>query len=548
MNKRLLLVASAVTALAVAAGCGGGGSSLTPSQSHGSGTGTESVTIKIPGKTHSTSSSKRSPQYVSPDTLSVSFSVNQGAAQIVSVGPGASGCTGDSEDGYTCTTSFQAPVGSGQSVLIKTYSAANAGGSVLSQVTQSFDVTAGGPNTITFTLSGVAKTYVVTVDPTSITSGTAASGTVTWIAQDAAGDTIIGPGALINSSGAQLPDEPTIAIAPDLAGGSTGTYTPNKASDNSVIGGQWVITYDGTPTTNTSETITVSSTGVTSGTATMTINGASPTASPSPTPSGAPVNAVSNGDFETGSLSPWYACTFTHTGVQYPVNPSPVPSPVSTQNPAAVYTPEPAGQLAPFATVTSAPPNYNPNQTANTPSNLGSYSGLAGAIDGSPGAATGLCQAVTVPTDGQLSFMVYEGGNGSYAFYAADQEAMVYDSSGTNILDTLFMEQNCYYDPAHLGIAGQETSQCYVGGSGTAWVNGGYWVPRGPYDLSAYAGQNVILYFGVWNKYYDAPPNSSGYQQYMFVDNVSLTGSGGAAPSPSPTAPVNITISGGAHR
>lgn len=560
MNKRVLLVASAVTALAVAAGCGGGGSSaLTPSRGGGNTMAPASVTIKIPPKTSASSTQSRSPQYVSPDTKSVTFSVNGGTAQEVDLGPSASGCTGSITAGYTCTATFQAPVGTGQSVLIKTYDTAGGTGHVLSQVTQTFNVTSSGPNAITFTLGGVIAKFSVSVNPTSITSGTAATGTVTWTALDSAGDAIIGPGALVNSGGTALPDPPTISISPDLAGGSIGTYTPNKASDNSVIGGSWAISYDGTATTNTSETITVSSTGVTSGTATLTISGASPTASPTaePSSSSAPTNAIVNGDFETSttSFAPWYTCYVQHHQVALTDdNPDD-----SAQTSYAVPTagPDTAPTTAPNANDATVQQSVQMTGGADQPVHGGSNAALVGMGLGLTTANTGkgalgICQNVTVPAGGQLSFWVLEGGNKAY-YDGQDQEAEIFLasaglSSSTNTTTSLpdlqlFAENNCW-NGLKLGSVNTATSPCAIDHSGSPdLANGNVWREKGPYDLSTYAGQTVTVFLGIWNS-----SSSLTYYNYAYYDDVTLGAGSGPAPSPSPTAPVNITISGGAHR
>jgi len=561
MNKRLLLVASAVTALAVAAGCGGGGgSALTPSQGGGGAMAPASAIIKIPAKTSASSNASRSPQYVSPDTKAVTFSVNGGAAQEVDLGPGASGCTGTITAGYTCTATFQAPVGTGQSVLIKTYDTAGGTGHVLSQVTQTFNVTTAGPNAITFTLGGVTAKFSLVLNPTSITSGTASSGTATWTALDAAGDTIIGPGALVNANGTAVADPPTIGVSPAISGFTAGTYTANKASDGSVIGGSWAVTYDGTATSETSATVTVSSSGVTSGTATLTVTGASPTASPSASPSGAPVNVVVNGDFETSttSFAPWYTCYVQHHQVDL-TDDNPDDSAQTT------YASPTAG---PDTAPTTAP---NPNDATvqqavqmtggvDQPVHGGGNAALVGMGLGlttanSGKGALGICQNVAVPANGQLTFWVLEGGNKAY-YDGQDQEAEIFLASAglsssanttTSLPDLqLFSENNCWNGLNLQGGSGPNsaTKPCAIDHSGVPdLANGNVWREKGPYDLSTYAGQTVTLFLGIWNS------SSSGtYYNYAYYDDVTLAPPSGPAPSPSPTAPVNITISGGAHR
>jgi hypothetical protein len=129
----------------------------------------------------------------------------------------------------------------------------------------------------------------------------------------------------------------------------------------------------------------------------------------------------------------------------------------------------------------------------------GTYSALNGTsrkpeIDGT----AGVCQTVAVPAGATLTLWVYEGTNDTIKY--VDQEGDVRSTSGA-VLKNLFKE---------------------------ATTTGG-WVQR-TYGLSAYAGQTVQLYFGV---------KANGYASdyvYQYVDDVSVTGSGGATPTPSPTA------------
>ncbi|HVA27228.1 MAG TPA: hypothetical protein VNF68_03560 [Candidatus Baltobacteraceae bacterium] len=110
---------------------------------------------------------------------------------------------------------------------------------------------------------------------------------------------------------------------------------------------------------------------------------------------------------------------------------------------------------------------------------------------------SGLCQDVTVPSNGTLSFWVYEGTNDTVNY--ADQEADLLDSSGY-VITTL------YYEAAN--------------------TNG--WVQKS-FDLSHYAGQSVSLFVGVYGNGW-----SRGYI-YQYVDDVFL-GANGATPTPAPSA------------
>ena len=125
----------------------------------------------------------------------------------------------------------------------------------------------------------------------------------------------------------------------------------------------------------------------------------------------------------------------------------------------------------------------------------GQYSALSGNTS-SPEVTgySGVCQTVTVPANGKLSFYVDESTNDSINY--ADQEADLLDANGY-VLTTLFSE---------------------------ALTTHG-WQLR-TYDLSAYGGQTVTLFFGVYGNGW-----ANGYID-QYVDDVTF---GGVSPTPSPT-------------
>ncbi|MHB8461824.1 MAG: hypothetical protein ACYDA1_04195, partial [Vulcanimicrobiaceae bacterium] len=99
------------------------------------------------------------------------------------------------------------------------------------------------------------------------------------------------------------------------------------------------------------------------------------------------------------------------------------------------------------------------------------HSGHYADLNGSPTADepngyAGLCQNITVPANGKLSFWVKESTNDNASY--ADQEADLLDSNGY-VLTTLYSEAS----------------------NTNGWVNRSY-------DVSAYAGQTVSLFFGVY--------------------------------------------------
>uniref|UniRef100_E6Q5G9 Carbohydrate binding domain protein n=1 Tax=mine drainage metagenome TaxID=410659 RepID=E6Q5G9_9ZZZZ len=170
-------------------------------------------------------------------------------------------------------------------------------------------------------------------------------------------------------------------------------------------------------------------------------------------------NAVADGGFESGGFSVWQQCGN--------VNASIVTSPVHS------------GSYSEFSGSTSSP-------------EVNGYAGV--------------CQQVTIPSNGVLTIWVNEGTNDSLAY--ADQEADLLDSSG-NVVDTIFSEA----------------------------ANTHGWVERS-YNLSQYAGQSYWLFFGVYGNGWN-----SGYI-YQYVDDVSLT-AGGVTPSPSPSPVPTATPTAG---
>ncbi len=142
--------------------------------------------------------------------------------------------------------------------------------------------------------------------------------------------------------------------------------------------------------------------------------------------------------------------------------------------------------------------NINAHVTPSKP-HTGSYSDLNGSLTKPEVKGdSGLCQQVTVPANGKISFWLYEATNERSTTYAY-QEADLLDSNGY-VLQNLFTE--------------------------AATTNG--WVAR-TYDVSSYAGTTVWLYFGV---------HGNGYSDYMYqyVDDVTWSNGSTATPVPTPTA------------
>jgi hypothetical protein len=126
----------------------------------------------------------------------------------------------------------------------------------------------------------------------------------------------------------------------------------------------------------------------------------------------------------------------------------------------------------------------------------GSYDEKSGNGTTEPNGDTGVCQTVTIPASGQLSFWAYDRSNEGGTTYAY-QEADLLDTYGNVVL-------NLYTTSANNG-----------------------WVQK-TYDLSAYAGGSYYLYFGVHGDGY------GGAYTQQFIDDVVL-GNGTSTPTPAPT-------------
>ena len=164
-------------------------------------------------------------------------------------------------------------------------------------------------------------------------------------------------------------------------------------------------------------------------------------------------NAIGNPGFETGAFSPWFPCD---NG---------------------------------YATIDSSNPHSGRYDafTGNLANNLGEEYGL-----------DGVCQEVTVPSKGQLSFYVDEGTSETSTYWA-DQEADLFDANG-NYLTNLYTEN----------------------GNTNGYVHRSY-------NIGAYAGQKVIVFVGIYGS------GSFSDYNYVYLDDVSLTGGSSPTPSPSPT-------------
>lgn len=185
-ERRALIV---FVLFALAACSGGGGGSTIPASGPPHHTSQAVFSISIPAK----STSARKPHYVSPNTQSLTISVNGASTPSVTqnVIPGSAGCT-SSNGAITCSVSASAPIGN-DTFAVTLYSGTNATGSQLATgaVTAAIGYT---PESVDITLDGVVDSLSIALGNPSPYAGSAAIIPVTVIAKDASGATIISPG------------------------------------------------------------------------------------------------------------------------------------------------------------------------------------------------------------------------------------------------------------------------------------------------------------------------------------------------------------------
>lgn len=479
------------------------------------------------------------------------------------------------------STAFPVSLTAGQSFYVAVYQGQQVGtptppGPVVSP--NPITISAGTAQTVTvtskpgFTITAKSlATNIVTVSPaTQTVTGTGSTGTVTFTvtATDVIGtgnvtftDSINQSATLAVTTTDQYASPVPAPSAVTLSLGDTVTaaiVTQPNSTVTATSSNTAVATVPASEQANSTGNVSFTVTSVASGTATITFTdafGHTGTLA-------IVVSAVANGGFSTStgapSLTGWTPCSYPHQPFAAPVDMTgtPIAGATPSQNPSATPSPAPSASLTPLVVATTVPNNENPTYV-NTPppAEVGSNVALVGSVNGGsvayPKAAFGMCQSINVPTftspyKPQLFMWVWEGGS-EYTFYGGDSEGDILDSTGTTVKQTLFAEENCFIWPTASGAGNPvsapgatATSGCWpaaYGGDSSDymdWVNGGYWIPKGPYDLSAYAGTTVVLYLGNWSYYLDS---ATKYAQFMYVGGVQLI------PSSTGTFPTQVPMS-----
>jgi hypothetical protein len=241
MRRHTVAGIALLAAAATFVGCGGGGHSGLPGTAPGNTAAMSSAVFKlsIPLRT-APSSTARKPQYISPNTQSMTIAVGPqggpaGPQVVANLTTSDPSCT-QAGNTLTCAIAAAAPVGTDTFTII-TYAGQNGTGSVLSSATVSGTVSLGQANSIPLTLNGTVASINLTIvgGLTSIPGGFPATVPVYVTAYDASGATIVGPGSYTNpitlsnqdTSGVTQLSETTVNTPSDNV---TLTYNPTDAN------------------------------------------------------------------------------------------------------------------------------------------------------------------------------------------------------------------------------------------------------------------------------------------------------------------------------
>lgn len=151
------------------------------------------VTVVVPAQT--TSAHGRGAAYISSGTQSVAVIITPpggtpGRPVLIACSAG------------TCAGTVGAPAGN-DTVTVKLYDQLVGAGNILSTGTTSVSVAAGSTSNVNLTFNPIVATYAF-VASGSFSAGTPGTATVTAVAYDVDGNTIVGPGSYVDSSGNPL--------------------------------------------------------------------------------------------------------------------------------------------------------------------------------------------------------------------------------------------------------------------------------------------------------------------------------------------------------
>ncbi|MEA2786705.1 MAG: hypothetical protein QOF71_2809, partial [Candidatus Eremiobacteraeota bacterium] len=196
--------------------------------------GTAQITIRVPSSTQ-TAARTRAPRYVSAGTKSLVISANGSVVTVANISPTSPGCTPASgQTPLTCIVNADL-TGGATTVGFSAFDQPGGLGNKLSTASMSATITPGAVNPLAVTMNGVVTHLSVdftypnglgaAVEAVPMTVGVLVN------AQDAGGNTIIGPGVYVDGQGNPV----TITMskdanASDLDGFSTSTITAPGAA------------------------------------------------------------------------------------------------------------------------------------------------------------------------------------------------------------------------------------------------------------------------------------------------------------------------------
>jgi hypothetical protein len=204
MMRRL----TALTALILLAACGGGSSTVPvqrsgPATANGS-TGTAQITIRIPSSAQ-TANRARAPRYVSAGTKSLVISAGGSPVTVANLTSSAPGCTPASgQTPLTCVVNADLTGGT-VTIGFSAFDQPGGLGNKLSTASMSTTITPGAVNPLAVTMNGVVTHLSVDFNyPNGLGGAVEAVPMTVGVlvnAQDASGNTIIGPGGYVDGQG-----------------------------------------------------------------------------------------------------------------------------------------------------------------------------------------------------------------------------------------------------------------------------------------------------------------------------------------------------------
>jgi len=237
----------ALIALIALAACGGGGGSSSspgaaPAPAGGAAKGTAQIVITVPPSGKSTSGVRRT-RYVSSATKSLVISSGGSVVTVANLSASSPGCTTLGSGALQCTVNADLNAGT-STVTFSAYDQPGGLGNKLSTASMNATITGGAVNPLNVVLNGVVQHLTLdfsypngqgaAVENVPLTIGVLVN------AQDASGNTIVGPGGYADANGNPV----TIALSEDTSLGAT-DLDPLSTTSVSAPGTAVTVRYNG---------------------------------------------------------------------------------------------------------------------------------------------------------------------------------------------------------------------------------------------------------------------------------------------------------------